>query len=128
MIKRGRSLTALFSLIFFLGFVSSVYVQENWNGDFADGCKEFDRLTKDRKYEAASSLVEKMLSTARGQENAIELPRCLKIMHGKSEMERLHYFLNNQKLSIIIERLCYILKDNIIIPPIIRTNLDACPV
>ena len=71
------ALIILLFLIFTLGFVSSVQVQESWNGNFADGWRQFDRLTKDQKYEAASSLVEKMLASARDQKSAIEWPRCL---------------------------------------------------
>jgi alpha-2-macroglobulin len=80
MIKKSRcNIAFMFSLflIFTLGFVSSVRVQENWNGNFADGWSRFEKLTKDQKYEAASSLVEKMLAGARGQKNMIEWPRCL---------------------------------------------------
>jgi alpha-2-macroglobulin len=75
--RRSPAFVTLLFLIFSLGFVSSVQVQESWNGNFADGWRQFEQLTKDQKYEAASSLVEKMLASARDQKNGTEWPRCL---------------------------------------------------
>ncbi len=48
-----------------------------WNGDFTEGWKQFDQLLKEQKREAASALVEKMLESARAEENDTEWTRCL---------------------------------------------------
>ena len=48
-----------------------------WNGDFTEGWKQFDQLLKEQKNEAASALVEKMLESARAEENDTEWTRCL---------------------------------------------------
>ena len=49
----------------------------DWNGDFVEGWRQFESLTKDQKYEAASSLLEKMLARAREAKNSAEWTRCL---------------------------------------------------
>lgn len=48
-----------------------------WNGDFADGWRQFDQLLLEQKHAAASSLVEKILSVARTRKNDQEWTRCL---------------------------------------------------
>lgn len=48
-----------------------------WNGDFAEGWRQYDALVKDQKYEAASSLVETMLERAREAKNSAEWTRAL---------------------------------------------------
>lgn len=48
-----------------------------WNGDFAAGWRQFESLTGEQKYEAASSLVEKMLEQARASKNNTEWTRSL---------------------------------------------------
>lgn len=48
-----------------------------WSGNFMDGWKQFDQLTKEQKYEAASSLVENMLEKARSSNSGAEWTRCL---------------------------------------------------
>jgi alpha-2-macroglobulin len=79
-------LVFLLSLLFVLslGFPAAISVQETakpkpvvWNGDFADGWKQFEQLNNEQKYEAASSLVEKMLAEAQAKKNSTEWARCL---------------------------------------------------
>ncbi len=48
-----------------------------WGGDFADGWRQFEEMTENQKYEAASSLIEKMLEKAIAQKNSGEWTRCL---------------------------------------------------
>jgi len=49
----------------------------SWSGDYAKGWQQFEQLTKNQKYEAASALVEKMLADARAKKNSSEWTRCL---------------------------------------------------
>ncbi len=48
-----------------------------WNGNFTDGWRQFDQLTKEQKYEAASALAEKMLAEAKTAGPDEEWVRCL---------------------------------------------------
>jgi uncharacterized protein YfaS (alpha-2-macroglobulin family) len=59
-------------------------IQENhkpeaasWNGSFVDGWRQFDALVREQKFEAASALVEIMLTRARASKNNEEWTRCL---------------------------------------------------
>src|SRR5512141_2313110 len=52
-------------------------VAPEWNGDFAAGWRLFESLIGEQKYEAASSLVDKMLAQARASKNYTEWTRCL---------------------------------------------------
>ncbi len=49
----------------------------DWNGNFADGWRLSDSLMGEQKYEAASTLLEKMLTKARSEKNDSEWTRCL---------------------------------------------------
>jgi alpha-2-macroglobulin len=86
MTKSRCQLVFLLSLlcVLSLGFPTAISVQETakpkpvvWRGDFIDGWKQFDQLNNEQKYEAASSLVEKMLADARTAKNNTEWMRCL---------------------------------------------------
>ncbi len=88
MIKSRYNLAFLpfLSFILSLGFAASLGQSAkdtpkpepaNWNGDFSQGWQQFEQLTRDQKYEAASSLVEKMLAAARSRKNNTEWTRCL---------------------------------------------------
>lgn len=86
---------ALLSLLFLLlsfGFAANLNVlsspqrpgQEasmskpaDWNGDFAEGRRNYDELIKEQKFEAASSLAEKMLAAAREKKDSGEWTRAL---------------------------------------------------
>ena len=48
-----------------------------WTGDFTADWEQFEQLLKEQKYEAASTLVEKMLVKARAEEDSTEWARCL---------------------------------------------------
>jgi alpha-2-macroglobulin len=48
-----------------------------WNGDFAEGWRQFDSLTEKQQFEAASSLADRMLASARDARNNPEWTRCL---------------------------------------------------
>jgi len=48
-----------------------------WSGKFDDGWKEFDKLTGEQKYEAASKLVVKMIAKAAEQKDSQEWTRAL---------------------------------------------------
>ncbi|HUU03261.1 MAG TPA: alpha-2-macroglobulin family protein [Myxococcota bacterium] len=48
-----------------------------WSGKFDDGWKEFDKLTNEQKYEAASKLVVKMIAKAAEQKDSQEWTRAL---------------------------------------------------
>jgi alpha-2-macroglobulin len=50
---------------------------QEWSGNFVDGWRQFDALAGAQKFEAASALVEKMLSAARAATNSTEWTRCL---------------------------------------------------
>ncbi len=84
--KRRYHLVFLISLIMVasLGFIIGSPVQQTpkpkpaeWSGNFMDGWKQFEQLTNEQKYEAASSLVEKMLEKARSSKDNAEWTRCL---------------------------------------------------
>jgi alpha-2-macroglobulin len=49
----------------------------HWSGNFSDGWRQFDALTKEQKFEAASALAEKMLASARDSKNSPEWTRGL---------------------------------------------------
>jgi uncharacterized protein YfaS (alpha-2-macroglobulin family) len=49
----------------------------HWNGSFVDGWRQFDALVREQKFEAASALVESMLTGARDSKNNQEWTRCL---------------------------------------------------
>jgi alpha-2-macroglobulin len=49
----------------------------NWSRDYAQGWNNFEQLRKEQKYQAASSLVEKMLADARAKKDNTEWTRCL---------------------------------------------------
>jgi len=49
----------------------------DWSGNYAEGWKGFEAMTKEQKYEAASALVEKMLTAAQAAKNSTEWTRCL---------------------------------------------------
>jgi alpha-2-macroglobulin len=72
----------------------------NWNGDFDQGWKEFDRLIKAWRSEDASSLAIKMLADARAEGNSTEWTRCLiryaqiKLKHGR--FQEIAHFLEEQ--------------------------------
>jgi uncharacterized protein YfaS (alpha-2-macroglobulin family) len=48
-----------------------------WNGDFAEGWRQFEEMVQEQKYEAASSLVERMLEKARSEKISEEWTRYL---------------------------------------------------
>jgi alpha-2-macroglobulin len=48
-----------------------------WDGDFTRGWRQFEQLTKEQKHQAATFLVEKMLTAARAKNNNDEWTRCL---------------------------------------------------
>ncbi len=84
--KRRYHLAFLISLIMVasLGFIIGSPVPQTpkpkpaeWSGNFMDGWKQFEQLTKEQKYEAASSLVETMLEKARSTKDNAEWTRCL---------------------------------------------------
>ena len=71
-------------LILSLGFAAGLRLQETpkprpaeWSGNFNEGWRQFEQMTNEQKYEAASSLVEKMLADARARKNSTEWTRCL---------------------------------------------------
>jgi alpha-2-macroglobulin len=73
-----------FFIILSLGLIVGKPLQQapktkpaEWNGNFTDGWRQFEQLIKDQKNEAASSLVEKMLATARTTKNSTEWTRSL---------------------------------------------------
>jgi alpha-2-macroglobulin len=59
----------------------------NWNGDFAQGWRQFNQLANKQKYEVAMSLADKMLAEARAQKNNIEWTSCL-IHYSQLRMSR----------------------------------------
>jgi hypothetical protein len=94
MIKRRPKPALLLFLFLFLslGFAASLNFKSlpespppqapapkpaGWNGSFAEGWQNYEQLTKEQKYEAASSLVETMLAAARAAKNNPEWTRCL---------------------------------------------------
>jgi alpha-2-macroglobulin len=90
MIKNRYHLAFLLSLfiILSLGFIIGQPAQQapkpkpanttvEWSGNFADGWKQFEQLLSEQKNEAAASLVENMLASARSAKNSAELTRCL---------------------------------------------------
>jgi uncharacterized protein YfaS (alpha-2-macroglobulin family) len=67
-----------------LGFILGSPVQQapkpkpaEWSGNFTEGWQQFEQLTKEQKYEAASALVEKILQRARSTKASSEWTRCL---------------------------------------------------
>jgi hypothetical protein len=73
-----------FVVVLSLGFIIGSPVQQKpkpkpaeWSGGFMDGWKQFEQLANEQKYEAASTLVEKMLEKARSTKNSAEWTRCL---------------------------------------------------
>ncbi|MBN2319183.1 MAG: hypothetical protein JXR49_08895 [Acidobacteria bacterium] len=84
---RGRHHLTFFSfilLVLCLGLLLGAQLPKDskpdttdWNGDFAEGWKQFDRLIEEQKHEAASALVDTMLKSARAAENNTEWTRCL---------------------------------------------------
>ncbi len=94
MIKSGYriALLSFLLLILSIGFAANLNVlsspgrphQETpmsrpvaWNGDFTDGWRNYDQLVKEQKFEAASSLAEKMLAAARDRKIGGEWTRAL---------------------------------------------------
>jgi alpha-2-macroglobulin len=84
---RGRCHFAFllsFFIILSLGFIVGKPIPQSpkpklaeWSGNFTEGWQQFEQLTKEQKYEAASSLVEKMLASANSAKNSVEWTRCL---------------------------------------------------
>ncbi len=86
MIQTRTKIALLFSLFIILGFgfiAGQTASQQpkaepaEWNGDFMKGWQSYEKLVKEQKYEAAASLVEKMLEKAREAKDGTEWTRCL---------------------------------------------------
>jgi alpha-2-macroglobulin len=94
MIKRRCKTSSLLILFFTLGLGIAVPLNfqlkqggsgpmpkkqdsADWNGNFQDGWRQVDALIGDQKFEAASALLEKMLSSARDARSNGEWTRCL---------------------------------------------------
>jgi alpha-2-macroglobulin len=86
MIKSGSHLAFLLSLltILCLGFIFGQTSKPTpkskpaeTSGSFSEEWRQFDQLIKEQKFEAASSLLEKMLGSASTSKNSTEWTRCL---------------------------------------------------
>jgi alpha-2-macroglobulin len=93
MLKCRCHLALLFSLLVFLipGLVIGKPNQQSakakpvkWNGNFADGWKQFEELTNKRNLNDALSLTEMMLAAAQASKNNDEWTRCL-IRHAQNQ-------------------------------------------
>jgi alpha-2-macroglobulin len=88
MMKGRYNLVFLLSLVLALSLVFAASVGQsskppaksapaNVSGDTAQNWKQFEQLTKQQKYAAASSLVEKLLADAKAKKDNTEWTRCL---------------------------------------------------
>lgn len=82
--RRHFAFLLTFFIILSLGFIVGKPLQQSpkpklseWSGNFTEGWRQFEQLTKEQKFEAASTLVEKMLASAGSAQNSAEWTRCL---------------------------------------------------